>query len=100
MKKYNVGVVGYGWVASAHISAIYASTMLEAQLRRIELPGGADCGALPKRGRVNRRNVGTSDTTVSNNTDVIFLHGPSANLGCRVTSEGMPQSLTAEVKTI
>jgi predicted dehydrogenase len=25
MKKYNVGIIGYGWVASAHISAINAS---------------------------------------------------------------------------
>jgi predicted dehydrogenase len=27
MKKYNVGVVGYGWVAGAHISAINATTL-------------------------------------------------------------------------
>jgi predicted dehydrogenase len=27
MKKYNVGIVGYGWVASAHIPAINASTL-------------------------------------------------------------------------
>jgi len=27
MKKYNVGVVGYGWVASAHISAINATSL-------------------------------------------------------------------------
>ena len=26
MKKYNVGIVGYGWVASAHIPAINATT--------------------------------------------------------------------------
>src|SRR5687767_9917889 len=25
MKKYNVGIIGYGWVASAHIPAINAS---------------------------------------------------------------------------
>jgi predicted dehydrogenase len=29
MKKYKVGVVGYGWVASAHIPAINASTLGE-----------------------------------------------------------------------
>jgi predicted dehydrogenase len=27
MKKYNVGIVGYGWAASAHIPAINASTL-------------------------------------------------------------------------
>jgi UDP-N-acetyl-2-amino-2-deoxyglucuronate dehydrogenase len=27
MKKYNVGIVGYGWVATAHISAINATTL-------------------------------------------------------------------------
>ncbi|WPP50335.1 Gfo/Idh/MocA family protein [Catalinimonas niigatensis] len=26
MKKYNVGIIGYGWVATAHIAAINAST--------------------------------------------------------------------------
>jgi predicted dehydrogenase len=29
MKKYNVAVVGYGWVASAHISAINASSLAQ-----------------------------------------------------------------------
>lgn len=27
MKKYNVGIVGYGWVATAHITAINATTL-------------------------------------------------------------------------
>ena len=25
MKKYNVGILGYGWVATAHIAAINAT---------------------------------------------------------------------------
>src|SRR5262245_60526084 len=29
MKKYNVGIVGYGWVASAHIAAINATSLGE-----------------------------------------------------------------------
>ena len=29
MKKYNVGVIGYGWVATAHIPAINASTQAQ-----------------------------------------------------------------------
>ena len=27
MKRYNVGIIGYGWVATAHIPAINASTL-------------------------------------------------------------------------
>jgi len=27
MKKYNVGIIGYGWVATAHIAAINASSL-------------------------------------------------------------------------
>ena len=33
MKKYNVGIIGYGWVATAHIQAINATT--NAQVRAI-----------------------------------------------------------------
>jgi len=29
MKKYNVGIVGYGWVASAHIAAINATSLAQ-----------------------------------------------------------------------
>jgi len=29
MKKYNVGIVGYGWVATAHIPAINASSLAQ-----------------------------------------------------------------------
>jgi predicted dehydrogenase len=30
MKKYNVGIVGYGWVASAHIPSINATALGQA----------------------------------------------------------------------
>ena len=33
MKKYNVGVIGYGWVAGAHIAAINATS--QAQVTRV-----------------------------------------------------------------
>src|SRR2546425_3469023 len=33
MKKYNVGIVGYGWVAGAHIGAINATSL--AQVTRV-----------------------------------------------------------------
>jgi predicted dehydrogenase len=29
MKKYNVGIIGYGWAAEAHISAINASPLAQ-----------------------------------------------------------------------
>src|SRR5262249_38842136 len=29
MKKYNVGIIGYGWVATAHIPAINATTLAQ-----------------------------------------------------------------------
>src|SRR5829696_1017756 len=29
MKKYNVGIIGYGWVATAHIPAINASALAQ-----------------------------------------------------------------------
>ena len=29
MKKYNVGIIGYGWVATAHIPAINASPLAQ-----------------------------------------------------------------------
>ncbi|HUS34857.1 MAG TPA: Gfo/Idh/MocA family oxidoreductase, partial [Verrucomicrobiae bacterium] len=33
MKKYNVGIIGYGWVAGAHIAAINATQ--QAQVTRV-----------------------------------------------------------------
>ena len=32
MKKYNVGIIGYGWVAGAHIAAINAPSLAQAGL--------------------------------------------------------------------
>ena len=29
MKKYNVGIIGYGWVATAHIPAINATSLAQ-----------------------------------------------------------------------
>ena len=29
MKKYNVGIIGYGWVAGAHIAAINAPSLAQ-----------------------------------------------------------------------
>ena len=29
MKKYNVGIIGYGWVATAHIAAINATNQAQ-----------------------------------------------------------------------
>ena len=29
MKKYNVGIIGYGWVSGAHIAAINATSLAQ-----------------------------------------------------------------------
>ena len=34
MKKYNVGVIGYGWVAGAHIAAINATPHAQVTVDR------------------------------------------------------------------
>src|ERR1043166_6558759 len=55
-----------------------APAVFEAQLSWIELSGGTHCRDLPEPGRVDRRYVRPGDPTVSDNTNVIFLHGTSA----------------------
>lgn len=44
MKKYNVGIIGYGWVASAHIPAINASSL--AQVTAVYSSRALDSAAL------------------------------------------------------
>ena len=49
MKKYNVGIIGYGWVAGAHIPAINATTL--GQVTAVCSARRLDAGALsPKHG--------------------------------------------------
>lgn len=47
MKKYNVGIVGYGWVATAHIPAINASSL--AQVTAVCSSRPLDAGELSAR---------------------------------------------------
>ena len=42
MKKYNVGVIGHGWVATAHIPAINATTL--GQVRAVYSSRKLDSG--------------------------------------------------------
>src|SRR5438552_1957490 len=44
MKKYNVGIIGYGWVASAHIPAINATP--QAQVAAVYSSRNLDSGEL------------------------------------------------------
>ena len=44
MKKYNVGIIGYGWVAGAHIGAINASQ--HAQVTAVYSSRGLDSAKL------------------------------------------------------
>src|SRR5258708_22975365 len=47
MKKYNVGIIGYGWVATAHIAAINASSL--SQVTAIYSSRKLDSGELGAR---------------------------------------------------
>jgi UDP-N-acetyl-2-amino-2-deoxyglucuronate dehydrogenase len=47
MKKYNVGIVGHGWVATAHIPAINATTL--GQVRAIYSSRKLDSGELSRK---------------------------------------------------
>src|SRR5437016_257249 len=47
MKKYNVGIIGYGWVASAHIPAINATP--QAQITAVCSSRDLDPGELSAR---------------------------------------------------
>ena len=44
MKKYNVGIIGYGWVSGAHIAAINATSL--AQVTAIYSSRPQDAAAL------------------------------------------------------
>ena len=62
MKKYNVGIIGYGWVASAHIPAINASPL--AQVTAI-------CSARPLDAAALSAQYG-SDIAIYNNLDAML----------------------------
>ena len=47
MKKYNVGIAGYGWVASAHIPAVNATA--RAQVTAVCSARALDAGQLSAR---------------------------------------------------
>ncbi len=64
MKKYNVGIIGYGWVASAHIPAINASPL--AQVTAI-------CSARPLDAAALSAQYG-SDIAIYNNLDAMLAN--------------------------
>ena len=59
MKKYNVGVVGYGWVASAHIPAINATSLAQVS---------AVCSA---------RNLDPKELSAKHGGDIRFYGNPA-----------------------
>jgi UDP-N-acetyl-2-amino-2-deoxyglucuronate dehydrogenase len=64
MKKYNVGIIGYGWAATAHIPAINASSLAEVT---------AICSARPLDGPALSTQYG-SDITIYNNLDAMLAN--------------------------
>ena len=64
MKKYNVGIIGYGWAATAHIPAINASSLAEVT---------AICSARPLDGAALSTQYG-SDISIYNNLDVMLAN--------------------------
>ena len=64
MKKYNVGIIGYGWAATAHIPAINASSLAEVT---------AICSARPLDAAALSTQYG-SDITVYNNLDAMLAN--------------------------
>ena len=86
MKKFNVGIVGYGWAATAHIPAINASSL--AQVTAI-------CSSRPLDSVVLSAQYG-SDITVYNNLDAMLanpdIHAVSI---CSLPNQHVPQAVKA-----
>ncbi len=86
MKKFNVGIVGYGWAATAHIPAINASSL--AQVTAI-------CSSRPLDGAALSAQYG-SDLTVYNSLDAM-LANPDIHVVsiCSYPSQHVSQAVQA-----
>ena len=86
MKKFNVGIVGYGWAATAHIPAINASSL--GQVTAISSSRPLDAAALSTQ-------YG-SDITVYNNLDAM-LANPDIHVVaiCSLPEQHVPQAVKA-----
>lgn len=86
MKKFNVGVVGYGWAATAHIPAINATSLGQVT---------AVCSSRPLDAASLSNQYG-SDITVFNSLDAMLAH-PDINVVslCSLPSQHVPQAVAA-----
>jgi predicted dehydrogenase len=86
MKKYNVGIIGYGWAATAHIPAINASSLAEVT---------AICSARPLDGAAVSTQYG-SDITVYHDLDAM-LANPGIHVVsiCSLPNQHMAQAVKA-----
>ena len=86
MKKYNVGIIGYGWAATAHIPAINATSLAEVT---------AICSSRPLDGAALSTQYG-SDITIYNNLDVMLgnpdIHAVSI---CSLPNQHVAQAVKA-----
>lgn len=86
MKKFNVGIIGYGWAATAHIPSINASSL--AQVTAI-------CSSRPLNGTALSAQYG-SDITIYNNLDAMLanpdIHAVSI---CSLPKQHVPQAVKA-----
>ena len=86
MKKYNVGIIGYGWVATAHIPAINASPL--AQVTAIYSSRALDAAELSARHGGNITVYDDLDALLANpNIDVVSI--------CSYPNQHVPQAVKA-----
>jgi len=86
MKKYNVGIIGYGWAATAHIPAINASSLAEVT---------AICSSRPLDAAALSTQYG-GDITIYNNLDAMLanpaIHAVSI---CSLPNQHVAQAVKA-----
>ena len=86
MKKFNVGIIGYGWAATAHIPAINASSLAEVT---------AICSSRPLAAAALSTQYG-SDITIYNNLDAMLASpGIHAVSICSLPNQHVAQAVKA-----
>lgn len=71
MKKYNVGIIGYGWVATAHINAINACS--DAQVTAVYSSRQINAAELNKKWGSPITTYTDLDTMLADKISILFL---------------------------
>src|ERR1039458_10135860 len=74
------------------------AAVLGTQRRRIQFAGGIDRGDLPERGSVDGGDVRRCHPAITDDADIILLHGAGAGFSCAVTTGPMAQPFMSFVK--